>query len=87
MVWRSAFVRRAYEEFGYRIGEISPDLVRSHRFWPNLHHLLHGATSSSNRPYFGLLPHQNRSTDPPDPTTLTDGQRVQPLQTRLCRVG
>jgi hypothetical protein len=30
---------------------------------------------------------QNRSTDPPEPTTLTDGQRVWALQTRLCRVG
>ena len=27
------------------------------------------------------------STDPPDPTTLMDGQWVEALQTRLCRVG
>ncbi len=30
---------------------------------------------------------QKPSTNPPDPTTLTDGQRVEALQTRPCRVG
>ena len=31
------------------------------------------------------LPKQ--STNPPDPTTLMDGQRVEALQTQLCWVG
>ena len=33
------------------------------------------------------LVRQNRLTEPLDPTTLMDGQRVGALQTRLSRVG
>ena len=63
------------------------DLVRSSEilagFWLDLAIFGHGTTISSNQ----RKPDRNRPTnpitDPPDPTSLIDGQRVLSLQTRL----
>ena len=68
-------------------GEISSDLARSCRIWLDLAVFCHGTTISCNQ----RKPDRNRLTnpitDPPDPTSLMDGQRVLSLQTRLSRLG
>ena len=70
------------------------DLIRSSEiligFWLDLIVFCHGTTISSNQRKPDQPDHNrptNPITDPPDLTSLMDGQRILSLQTRLSRLG
>uniref|UniRef100_A0A2N9IEI7 Uncharacterized protein n=1 Tax=Fagus sylvatica TaxID=28930 RepID=A0A2N9IEI7_FAGSY len=77
---------------GSRSGETSPDLARSSKISldlisPFLATAPPSPPTKENPTNPTVTDRPTPITDPPDPTSLMDGQRVLSLQTRLSRLG